>query len=131
MDQHVAHPERQLGLTRLDELAKDVFVKGLAPSTTRTYDSAKCRYITFCQLYHLIPLPLLEAILYRFVTLLSTQSLKYQSIKSYLISSATSSDHTRLSRPIYCWHVSQTFPQLKHLAPLKLYSSGKWFLPHL
>ena len=111
MDQHVAHPETQLGLTRLDELAKDLFIKGLAPSTTRTYDSAKRRYLTFCQLYHLTPLPLSESILCRFVTFLSTQSLKYQSIKSYL----SALRHLQITQGFQDPFIAGMFPRLEYI----------------
>ena len=73
-----------LDVPRLDALAKELFDKGLAPSTTRTYASAKQRYLIFCHTYNIPPLPLSEIKLCRYVSYLSAQQLKYQSIKCYL-----------------------------------------------
>ena len=65
-------------------MAKELFDKGLAPSTTRTYASAKQRYLIFCHTCNIPPLPLSEIKLCRYVSYLSAQQLKYQSIKCYL-----------------------------------------------
>ena len=73
-----------LDVLKLDTLAKKLFNKGLAPSTTRTYASSKQRYLIFCHTYNIPPLPLSEIKLYRYVSYLSAQQLKYQSIKCYL-----------------------------------------------
>ena len=38
----------RLNLTELDQIAGDLFLKGLAESTQRVYRSGQCRYINFC-----------------------------------------------------------------------------------
>ena len=73
-----------LDVLKLDTLAKKLFNKGLAPSTTRTYASAKQRYLIFCYTYNIPPLPLSKIKLCRNISYLSAQQLKYQSIKCYL-----------------------------------------------
>ena len=60
------------------------FRRGLAPSTSRAYDSAKRRYLLFCSAYHLQPLPLDEAIMCRYVAHLAEAGLAPSTIKAYL-----------------------------------------------
>lgn len=60
------------------------FRNGLAPSTHKTYNSAKKRYLQFCRDKHILPLPASESQLCRFVSSLAIQSLCHNTIKSYL-----------------------------------------------
>ena len=60
------------------------FRAGLAPSTQRTYASAKKRFLDFCSRIHHEPLPLSEQILCRYVAFLAEQGLAPKSIKGYL-----------------------------------------------
>ena len=56
----------------------------IATSTRRTYSSAKRRYLSFCHMYHIPPLPSSEKSLCRYVALLANEGLAHGSIKCYL-----------------------------------------------
>ncbi len=51
----------------------------LAPTTKRTYGSAKKRYILFCHSHNIPPFPTSEPVLCRFVAHLANSSLKHTS----------------------------------------------------
>ena len=76
--------ETGLDLSALDRTVDQYFRRGIAPSTTRTYDSAKRRYLHFCTSYHLHPLPLSETILSRFVAHLANEGLAPSNMKAYI-----------------------------------------------
>lgn len=57
---------------------------GVATSTLISYDSGKKRYLAFCNQFGLSPLPVCEAYLCRFVAILYSASLCYQTIRLYL-----------------------------------------------
>ena len=58
----------------------------LSGSTRRSYDSAKRKYLTFCNMFTFEPMPLKEAIICFYVTWLAKQILKYSSHLRLLIS---------------------------------------------
>ena len=60
------------------------FRNGLAPSTQNCYDSAKRRFLSFCNRTGLSPLPLNENLLCRYVSFLADEGLSPKTIKSYL-----------------------------------------------
>lgn len=60
------------------------FRSGLAPSTRRSYSSAKKRFLEFCEASHTSPLPLSEQVMCRYVAYLGEQGLSPKSIKAYL-----------------------------------------------
>ena len=60
------------------------FQHGLAASTNRTYNSAKCRYLNFCKEQHLVALPASEQQLCKFASYLAIQRLSHGTIKCYL-----------------------------------------------
>ena len=60
------------------------FRNGLAPSTQKTYNSGKKRYLQFCKDKSTLPLPASEEQLCQFVSSLAIQSLCHNTIKSYL-----------------------------------------------
>ena len=60
------------------------FRASLAPSTHRSYESAKRRYSQFCLLNKLTPLPLTEYNLCIFAAYLANSGLAHQTIKCYL-----------------------------------------------
>ena len=60
------------------------FRSGLAPSTHKSYDSAKRRFLGFCTKAQLNPLPVSENLLCRYVTFLAEDGLAPKSIKLYL-----------------------------------------------
>ena len=60
------------------------FRNGLAPSTHRSYDSAKHRFLSFCNQAHLKRLPVSESLVCRYVAHLAEQGLAPKTIKLYL-----------------------------------------------
>ena len=61
------------------------FQEGLAPSTQKSYNSAKKRFILFCSSINIVnPIPVDEQLLCRFVVHLSAEGLSPSSIKLYL-----------------------------------------------
>ena len=63
---------------------ENYFRSGLAPSTQRSYTSAKRRFLSFCDASKLTPLPVTEQWLRRYVSFLAEQRLSPKSIKLYL-----------------------------------------------
>ncbi len=76
--------QARLDLPALDRAVEFYFQHGLAPSTQKSYNSAKKRYLLFCKVTSLHPLPATESLLCQFVSSLAAQSLRHTSIKSYL-----------------------------------------------
>ena len=60
------------------------YIQGLAPSTQKTYHSAKLRFIKFCNSAAIIPTPLSEDTLCFYVSKLADQGLAHSTIKAYL-----------------------------------------------
>ena len=60
------------------------FRNGLAPSIHRSYDSAKHRFLSFCNQAHLKLSPISESLLCRYVAHLAEQGLAPKTIKLYL-----------------------------------------------
>ena len=79
-----ARPYPQLDLPALEDLAQGLFERGLAKASVRAYASGKSRYLRFCELYSLPPLPVSERVACLFVAFLVHQGLKAQSIDVYL-----------------------------------------------
>ncbi len=73
-----------MAVSRLDQLVQFYFVQALAPSTTRSYESAKKRYLAFCTSASMAPLPVTEPGLMGFVVSLAADGLTSSSIKCYL-----------------------------------------------
>ena len=108
---HGVYLKTRQDVLKLDALAKELFDKGLAPSTTWTNASAKQRYLTFCQSYNILPLPLSETKLFRYVSYLSAQHLKYQSIKCYL----SAIRHLQISQGFEDTFSPGAFPRLEYV----------------
>lgn len=68
----------------LDRLAHHYFVKGLANSTHKAYQSAQKRYLTFCGVARERAVPAAESTLCKFASSLAREKLKHRTIKSYL-----------------------------------------------
>ena len=68
----------------MERRAAFFFANGLAASSRKTYKAGENRYIGFCQRYSIVPLPVSESGLCKFVTFLAEQGLKYSTIKTYL-----------------------------------------------
>ena len=65
--------------------AVDFYLKeGLAESTRKAYNTGQQRYLRFCQLIDLQPVPALEHQLMLFSAYLAMQGLKWRTIKAYL-----------------------------------------------
>lgn len=60
------------------------FRNGLAESTQRAYNSAKRRYIHFCSIHNLSPIPSSERQLCHYVSYLAIANLSHNTIKAYL-----------------------------------------------
>ena len=63
---------------------EQLFTHGLADSTQRSYASAKRRYLQFCSLHNVSPLPTSEHLLCQYVAFLSLSGLVHSTIKCYL-----------------------------------------------
>ena len=70
--------------TRLGIPSLDGLVHSLIGTTLRAYTSGKKRYIEFCDHFCLLPLPVSDVILLRFVAHLALLRLSYQTVKLYL-----------------------------------------------
>ena len=74
-----------MDVAALDRLVVRYFQAGLAPSTQRSYDSAKRRFLTFCQKICVSnPLPVNEQLLCRYVACLAAEGLSSKTINLYL-----------------------------------------------
>ena len=81
----LAGPTHQLEISELDTTVQQLFINGLAPSTSRNYQSGSKRFITFCNLYHVsFPFPVNEQLLSRFVAYLFKEGVKGSTIKNYM-----------------------------------------------
>jgi hypothetical protein len=56
----------------------------LAKATKQTYKSAKRRYLTFCSLHDIAPIPTSEWVLCRYVAYLANEGLTHSTIRGYL-----------------------------------------------
>ena len=70
--------------TRLGVPSLDRLVHSLIGTTLRAYTSGKKRYMEFCDHFCLLPLPVSEVTLLRFVAHLASLRLSYQTVKLYL-----------------------------------------------
>ena len=73
-----------MAIASLGAAVQVLFARGLASSTSRTYNSAKRRYLDFCQKANLSPLPLTQTSACLFAAFLAQQGLQPQSISVYL-----------------------------------------------
>ena len=71
-------------MCKLGNSVRKYFQQGLAPSTQRSYDSAKAQFINFCSSAGSYPLPLSENLLCFYVSFLADKGLAHSSIKCYL-----------------------------------------------
>ena len=89
---NVAHPTNarphpsssRLDVAGIESRISFYFAHGFAGSSQKTYKSAEKRYLTFCSMHNISPLPLYESVLCKFVTQLAEESFQYRSIKTYL-----------------------------------------------
>ena len=100
-----------MDLPSLEGAVQAYYGCGIAESTTRTYNSAKRRYIEFCIQFGLTPFPASEAVLCLFVSFLAKQGLQYQSIRAYI--SATR--HLYISQGQSDPFAGNNFPRLQYV----------------
>ena len=80
----VATQQPRLDVCQLEESVSFYLGRALAPSTLRSYGSGQRRYLDFCTVTRLQPLPFSEHSLCLFVAQLAKDGLTHQTIKSYL-----------------------------------------------
>ena len=73
----------RLDISELERRAA-FFANGLAASSLKIYKAGENRHVGFCQRYSIVPLPVSESGLCKFVTCLAEQGLKCRTIKTYL-----------------------------------------------
>ena len=83
-------PATQLDLDHLGRSVREYYIQGLPPSTTRTYNSVKTRFITFCSSCNQSPIPVSENLICYYVGHLANKGLAHSTIKTYLSAVRTS-----------------------------------------
>ena len=68
----------------LDSMVWIALQHTLAPSTQRSYSSTQTRYFNFCSSLDLLPIPVSQNVLCRYVVWLAAQGVSHSSIKGYL-----------------------------------------------
>ena len=76
--------EAELELPQVDATVQRLLESGIAPSTTSAYRSAHRRFTSFCSAAELVPFPLKEATVCRFVAHLFQNNLSSGTIQLYL-----------------------------------------------
>ena len=76
--------QTRLDINKLDQIVDQYFLQGLAPSTQHTYESAKRRYLGFCQSVNLPAIPAKEHQLCLLAAFLAEDGLLHKTIKCYL-----------------------------------------------
>ena len=106
-----------MDISALERLAQELIARSLTARTVATCGSAQRRYLTFCEVAGLSPLPLFEGFLGLFVVFLARQGLAHQSIMAYLSgvrNLATASGDTPVDRDqmprlqLVLWGVAQS-----------------------
>ena len=80
-------------LTDLYCKANQFLIQGLAPSTITTYSAGKNKYIQFCTVSRISPIPSSETTLILFASYLATANMSHTTIKVYLAASHPSYAH--------------------------------------
>ena len=68
----------------MDGIARQLFAKGLAESTQRTYSCGQKKYLSFCRAGSFRAVPATEAVLCHFVASMAKAGLKHRTVKVYL-----------------------------------------------
>ena len=76
--------ETRLDLRQLGESVREYYIRGLAPSTVKSYASAKSRFVQFCHNINQSCIPVSETLLCLYVWHLANENVSASSIKSYL-----------------------------------------------
>ena len=69
----------------MDEAVRRYYSAALTASTHKTYKSAERRYLQFCSMFNIKPLPTTEAVLCYYVACLGQEGLSHATIKTYLL----------------------------------------------
>ena len=104
-------PGTRLDIHSLETVVQQYFAAGIAQSTSRVYESAKRRYVSFCSSHQLSQLPLNENTLCLFVAQLAVSGLKAQSIKCYL----SGLRHYQISAGLSDPFTAGSFPRLHYI----------------
>ena len=78
------HRQAGLGIASLDATVSALINRGVARSTSASYDVGKRRYLSFCAHLKCNPLPVDETTVLCFVAYLSSSSLSYKTVRTYL-----------------------------------------------
>ena len=81
---HVDATMGGLDSNKLQDAVQEYFIKGLAWSTHKTYHAGQSRYLQFCQLLGVAPVPTSERLLLIFIAHLAKKGIAHTSIKLYL-----------------------------------------------
>ena len=73
----------RLDISELGLTAKGYFMKGLADSTQRDYQSSQNRFLAFCRQANYKAVPASETVLCHFVSYMAKQKLKHKTINVY------------------------------------------------
>ena len=73
-----------MDFSTLEKLVCGLLASGIATSTKKSFSSAQRRYLAFCNMYSLSPLPLTQRSICLFVAFLAQQGLATRSIQCYL-----------------------------------------------
>lgn len=73
-----------MDINRLGQLVGEYVDASIAPSTAKVYATGQRRYLTFCEVFHLVPLPLRERNICLYAVYLAESGLQHSSIKNYL-----------------------------------------------
>lgn len=84
------------------------FKKGLAPSSQRTYKSARERFLKFCMQNDFTPVPVTQTLLCSYVSFLANSGLKHCTLKVYL----SAVRHLQISHGLADPFAGQAWPQL-------------------
>ena len=71
-------------MRQLGESVREYYIQGLAPSTVKSYASAKSRFVQFCHNINQPCIPVSETLLCLYVSHLANENVSASSIKSYL-----------------------------------------------
>ena len=81
---HAPGHQSLMDVEALESAVQGLFAEGLAGSTRSSYSTAQKRYLTFCSLFNLSPLPLSEHTLCLFAAFLANEGLQARTISAYL-----------------------------------------------
>ena len=109
----------------MESRAAFFFVQGLASSSQKTYKSGENRYLRFCQLGGVTPLPVNESSLCKFVSYLADEKLKHHTRKTYLSGVRFFQIRSGLPDPFHGSHMPRLEYIMKGVKRAEAQSGGK------